>query len=297
MRKGVATALIASAFTCSSIARAADVAPTHGFTPNLFTRVSRSIVKVRSGDDWQTGFVYGSRRHIVTSYFVANESGTLVVVDADQKTHEAHVVAWSKDDDLAVLEVITDLPAAPLETATGSPWTPEPIAVLYQPQEPDTDSRTAKTWNVPIVMSGTVARVLPDELDIDVNLWGRPGDYGAPVLTESGKVVGVVSQRGSTKRRAVASRAERIQRLFDMRGKQEAFSRSHRVTGFGGLFVTPGQFDDLFGAGIDFAMQYAWFVLELAEECTNRATTRRTPANLWPDPVFSSSLLPRQSYA
>jgi hypothetical protein len=221
-------------------------------------------VKVRSGDDWQTGFVFGTSRQVITSYFVANESSHVEVVGPDHKRREARVVAWSEEADLALLELSEPLVVPPLRAAVEAPWTPEPVAVLYQPQEPDPDSRVAEAWNVPIVMPGHVGRVLPTELDIEVSLYGRPGDYGAPVVTTSGQVIGIISH-APKKRRVIATRVERAQRLLGMSGKQGEFSRSRPVKSFAGIFVSPLETSGLVGAGLDVGFRYGWFALELAE--------------------------------
>jgi hypothetical protein len=219
-------------------------------------------VKVRSGDDWETGFVFGTRRHVIASRFVANESSSLEILDADQKVHEATVVAWSEPDDLVLLELSEDIAAPPLQAAPEPPWVPQAMVVLYQPRETDGDSRAAKTWSVPIALPGTVARIFPAELDIDVNLWGRPGDYGAPVLTQTGQVIGVVSQHGSEKRRTIAARVERATRLFALRGKQGKFSRTHKVTSFGGFQFTPIAAKHTVGGGLVVGLAYDWFAFE-----------------------------------
>lgn len=234
------------------------------FTPDLLARLSRSVVKVRSGDDWETGFVFGDPRHVVTSYFVANESSDVEVVAPDQGIRKARVVAWSKKGDLALLELASGV-GPPLAAASASPWAPQELCVLYEPQEPDPDSSIAKKWNVPVALRTTVGRVLPDEIDMDVTLWGRPGDLGAPVIDDRGEVVGVVSHRGSEARRPLATRVAAATRLFAARDTQGEFSRSHSIRGFGGLFVPVGAPDGFVGAGADFGTRYSWFVLELAE--------------------------------
>jgi hypothetical protein len=234
-------------------------------SPALFTRLSRSVVKVRSGDDWQTGFVFGTSRNVVTSYFVANESGNLTVVGADHKAREARVVAWSEEDDLALLEVDDAIPAPPLEASHAVPWTPEPIAVLYQPQEADPDSRVAESWNVPIALIGHVARVFAKEIDIEANLYGRPGDFGAPVVNRAGQVLGIVSHATVKRRRTIVTRVERAESLLANPSRGEEFSRSISTAAFGALFVSPLETKGLVGAGVDFGMRYGWFALEMAE--------------------------------
>ena len=110
----IGATLVAATTAAARVCPAAggDVGP--AFTPELLSRLSRSVVKVRRGDDWQTGFVFGTTRHVVTSYSVANASGDLQIVDANQRVHEANVLSWSESDDLALLELRDDVEAPPL---------------------------------------------------------------------------------------------------------------------------------------------------------------------------------------
>jgi hypothetical protein len=224
--------------------------------------VSRSVVKVRSGDDWETGFVFGDARHVVTSFFVANESGSLSVLGANGRPLDARVVAWSKKGDLAMLEVPDDV-GPPLPAASKHAWVPEELIVLYEPQESEPDSKVATTWSAPVALGAKAARVLSDEIDLDVTLWGRAGDYGAPVVNAAGEVIGIISHRSSEEKRPIATRVERATRLLAVTGKQGAFSRKRDWGAFLGFQVTPLAAHHFLGVGLTAGFRYAWAALEL----------------------------------
>ena len=83
------------------------IAPPASFdarTPELLTGIAPSVVKVRRGDRWESGFVFATTRQVVTSYALVNAPGKLEVVGADGIPREARVVAWFEADDLVLLD-------------------------------------------------------------------------------------------------------------------------------------------------------------------------------------------------
>lgn len=234
-------------------------------TPDLLMRLAPSVVKVRVGRVWESGFVFGTPRHVVTSYAHVIASSDVEVIGSDQRSHHARVVAWSRSADLVVLKLDEATGAAPLQAATELPWTPAPIAVLYHPREPEWDSAEARAWSAPLVLSGHVARVSPKEIDLDIGLWGRPGDAGAPIVTPDGRVIGIVSRHSSEKLRMLATRVDRAKRLMEIRGRQGEFSRPPTTGCFGGLFVTPFAAKGLVGAGLTSGCHYGLLGAELTE--------------------------------
>ena len=99
-------------------------------------------------------------------------------------------------------------------------------------------------------------------IDLDVALWGRPGDGGARDQPDAdGRVIAIVSALLGAKRRLIATRVEPARRLFALQGSQGEFSRTHGVSWFGSFFVTPLAFDGLVGAGGSNGMGYDFFAL------------------------------------
>jgi hypothetical protein len=260
------TVITALGFALSSVAHA-DEAGTFDpqRAPAILDRIAPYVVKVRRGDAWGTGFVFDTPRHVVTSYFIVNSPGDLQVVAADGAARSARVVAWSKADDLAILELDKPISAARLEGSVEPPVAGASVAVLYQPRDPKLEADETGGWNAPVAVFGRIGRVGSSELDLDAHLWGRRGDLGAPVMSPTGRVVGVVSHRSEEQLRVIVTRVERVQLLLAARNRQGEFTRGLPLTGFGGLFVTPLATHGLVGAGIDSGIRLNWFVLELLE--------------------------------
>lgn len=260
--------VVSSTFARVPLAKAESMAPAASptnVTRDVLVRLAPSVVKVRAGRVWESGFVFGTPRHVITSYAHVIASSDLEVIGSDQRSHEARVVAWSRSSDLVVLELAETTGAAPLQASTDPPWTPAPIAVLYHPREPEWESAEARSWTVPIVLTGHVARASSRDIDLDIGLWGRPGDAGAPIVTPDGRVVGVVSRHSGERLRMLATRVDRAQYLFRIRGRQGEFSKPPTSGGFGGLFVTPIAEEGLVGAGLVSGYRYGIVAAELTE--------------------------------
>lgn len=234
-------------------------------TPAILDHIAPYVVKVGRGAAWGTGFVIDTPRYVVTSYFIANSPGDLQVVAGDGAARSARVVAWSKADDLAILELDKPISEARLEASVEAPTAGASIAVLYHPRDPKLEPDETGGWTVPVAVFGRIGRVGSSELDVDVHLWNRQGDAGAPVVSPTGRVIGVVSHRSEEQLRVIVTRFERIRLLLAQRGRQGEFTRGLPLTGFGGLFVTPLATHGLAGAGIDTGIRLNWFVLELLE--------------------------------
>src|SRR5688572_29155851 len=125
----------------------------------MLTRIAPAIVKVRCGDSWGTGIVYGSSRHVVTAYTLVNVSGELAVVASDGKLFDARVVAWSEKDDLAVLELGTSVATDPVQASTEPPYAGMPIVMLYHPRDSKLDADETETPAAPVAVFGRVGRL------------------------------------------------------------------------------------------------------------------------------------------
>jgi S1-C subfamily serine protease len=140
---------------------------------SLFVAPARGpeIVRVRVGDDAATGFVVGDGRVVTVAHVLG---GGDVVVDGRPAT----VLRRDERLDLAALSV-PDIEGGGVAIARDDP------RVLRRADASVDGSR----WRRPVL-----------ELRTDVT----PGDSGAPVLTVSGQVVGVVFARSSRPGRAWA---------------------------------------------------------------------------------------------
>ncbi|HEY2405769.1 MAG TPA: serine protease [Polyangiaceae bacterium] len=230
-------------------------------------------MRIHVGARWGTGVVFENAHTVLTSYELVNVSGELRVVVAGPASIAAKVVAWSKADDLAVLDLERDAPALPLVAATEPAYSGLAAILLYQPRDSE-GSFDKLEWNVPIPRFCRVGRVSTKELDMDLASWALPGEDGAPLVDQTGKLIAMLSAQSAKERRAIATPIDRAKALLHTREKQGTFSPETRIRFYGGLFVTP-LYDEAFGtttesraflgAGLDVGLRVSWLFLGLTE--------------------------------
>jgi len=152
-----------------------------------------AVVRIAQGAGIGAGFLFHSDRHVATAYHVIQTGRPIVVRLLDGQELSARVVAFSGEDDLAILELEKGLAGvAPLTLATGSaPSLGAKVTVLGHPYAPqaEIDSRLAGLldWSVTTgIVSGVNARYV--QTDAPIN----QGNSGGPLLDEQGRVIGVV---------------------------------------------------------------------------------------------------------
>jgi S1-C subfamily serine protease len=236
--------------------------------PTALARVAPAIVKVRRDFWWGSGVVFGPHGTIATSYELVNGPGALEVVLPDGVSRKAKVVAWSKEDDLALLKIVSGTLPAPLPAAHSKLGVGVDVVLLYEPRNPELSADTSGGWVTPLPRFTRISRVLPNEVDLDLGLWGSIGDDGAPVVSPSGELVGIISRRTAKERRTIMTRVDRITRLLEQRHLQGEFEPAGRGRWFGMLFVSPlysTTFDQnrartaFVGAGVESGYRYNWF--------------------------------------
>ncbi len=155
-------------------------------------------VRVRSGDEWGAGFVYGSPRTVVTSFGLLSLGRPVTVVARDGTHLEARVVASDESYDLAILETSAPVPGAtPLQPA------PETSAMLGMPVvaigHPHPGAARALgprgqgllRWSV---SQGTIGAVNENGIQADLSL--SEGFAGAPLLDCEGRALGMIAGAG-----------------------------------------------------------------------------------------------------
>ncbi|MEZ4444576.1 MAG: serine protease [Polyangiaceae bacterium] len=165
----------------------------------LAERVGGSVVRVEAPMTLATGFVFHSRRHVVTT-FSAVETGRGILVGEDRQ--EATVVAYDSAHDLAILEVPSPLAGRPLDLGE-SPALGDPVVGVdprHWLDEPD----------APIVQPGTVTSLSDHRLRTDVIAIAGLG-AGSPIVDCSGEVVAVAHGSWS----GLATRVEHLADLED----------------------------------------------------------------------------------
>ncbi|MBX3268857.1 MAG: trypsin-like peptidase domain-containing protein [Sandaracinaceae bacterium] len=156
-----------------------------------------SVVRVRSGRTWGAGFLYHSRRHVVTAFSIIRLGQGTSVIAADGERREARVVLREESLDLVVLELDRPLDARPLEPAPEASATVGREAVAMG-HPFDGAARLLGDrgegllrWSV---ASGHVAAVNEAAIQADVPL--TEGHAGGPFLDCEGRVLGMITGVG-----------------------------------------------------------------------------------------------------
>jgi hypothetical protein len=151
-----------------------------------------SIVRVESGLAVGAGFLALDAAHVVTSRSIVADGHGVRVVDVEGNARAARVVVTAPDDDLALLELASPLPGAPLEVA-------DPAAL-----------DVGREVVVPSFALGATRRGRDGRHDFEFSLTAgalnalgeravqvdaRPAIVGAPIVDCHGEVVGV-ARRG-----------------------------------------------------------------------------------------------------
>jgi S1-C subfamily serine protease len=166
--------------------------------PDVLRRVAPSVVRIKVGDELGSGFVYPTARHVTTSYTLVNHEGELELVLGGGKRLHARVAAWSEADDVAILELPRSLGSAPLQLEPASGFAGQDVILLGRPTlvDPEAVDEPVRR-DVPTPRFGKVGVASATQVNVDVATWR--GDVGAPIITSTGRVLGVVS--GRTERR------------------------------------------------------------------------------------------------
>jgi len=155
------------------------------------------VVRIRSGSTWGAGFVYHSRRHVVTAFSLIRLGRGVSVVTGDGVAHEAQVLVRDEALDLVVLEVAEDLDATPLDPApeTSARLGRDVVAMGHPFAGAErmlgARGRGLLRWSV---ARGQIAAVNPAGIQADVAL--TAGHAGGPLLDCQGRALGLITARG-----------------------------------------------------------------------------------------------------
>jgi hypothetical protein len=164
-----------------------------------------ALVRVEAPGARGLGFVFHSRRHVLTALSIVDVGRGIKVLFGDEQ-RDAKVVAMDRAHDLALLELDEDGPAAPLRLAPASPAVGDPVVAL----------RVSEDWGHPrarenrryfksrgwrayrnfrgdvIAEPGTVSFAGAGRFRTDA-LGGHHKSWGAPVLDCAARVVGIAT--------------------------------------------------------------------------------------------------------
>ena len=158
--------------------------------PALVARARDSIVTIELANGVQgSGFAVnlqpdpGFTSVIVTNHHVIKDAtranGPDVFVNQAGTRYEAKVTAWDRRNDLAVVDVVADIP--PLEWAVDYGHEPEVGDFVVAIGSPFGLTGTSTT--------GVVSQLYPNYVQIDAAI--NPGNSGGPLLNKFGEVLGV----------------------------------------------------------------------------------------------------------
>ncbi len=165
-----------------------------GLRRDIFTR---DIFKIPQGAG--SGFVYDSAGYIVTNLHVIRGANVVLVTLADQSEHEAEVVGWAADKDLAVLKVTGVSPdlLRPLPLGTSSDLqVGQKVFAIGNPFGLDHTLTTGVVSALDRQIESLIeGRMIEGVIQTDAAI--NPGNSGGPLLDSAGRLIGVNTQIAS----------------------------------------------------------------------------------------------------
>jgi putative serine protease PepD len=164
---------------------------------DVYRRSSSAVVEIQAGNATGTGFVIDAQGHVVTNEHVAGEAQSVEVRFGTGGEEQARVIATDPSTDLAVLEVdLAGHDVTPLQL--GSSADVEVGDSVYAIGNPFGLERTFTAGIVSAVDRDITAPnnfTINDAIQTDAPV--NQGNSGGPLLDDSAKVIGVVSQIAS----------------------------------------------------------------------------------------------------
>ncbi len=174
----------------------------------IFRRASKAVVNITNvglqRDFWSldvfeipqgtgSGFIWDTQGHIVTNYHVIEGGRRVLVTLPDQTEHEAEVVGYAPDKDLAVLRVDSparDLSPLPLgrsaDLAVG-----QTVLALGNPFGLDHSLTVGVVSALGRELGSPNGRTIRDVIQTDAAI--NPGNSGGPLLDSQGRLIGINS--------------------------------------------------------------------------------------------------------
>lgn len=172
-------------------------APSEGScAENVYASARGSVVRVESGTRVGTGFLVVDASHVITSFRLVRDGHDVRVIDPDGNARNAHILNTAADDDLAMLELTSPLPASPLgltswdEVRVGMPVVALAHSLVGRRHRVMGGPQTQGLFDW-AVAAGVVSAVGDRAIQTDIALDG--GSSGGPILDCQGRVVAAVS--------------------------------------------------------------------------------------------------------
>lgn len=202
---------------------------------SVYEQASGSVVLIETETGTGSGFFFHSPRHVATALHVVEDAETIVVGVTDGRRWFGRVVAYSRANDVALLELDQAVPDARLLVPfDGEVEIGETVAVIGHPfsglEEQLPSLRGLLNWSL---TQGVVSAVSGSWLQTDAAI--NPGNSGGPVLNERGEVIGVVSAK-LTQAQGIGMVA-RIQRVNELVPKIGQQAPPRKVVAFDGVEI------------------------------------------------------------
>jgi S1-C subfamily serine protease len=151
--------------------------------------VTNCTFSIKGQKKMGTGFLISSRGYAATCRHVVEESGDLIALMNDQQEHQLNVIAVSSKYDLAIVQVMTSQKTPFLSLRDAESLVPGERVFAVGASAGLQSTVTDGVFTAFRKPEGGEGGVI--QFSAPVN----PGNSGGPLVDESGKVVGVVSQK------------------------------------------------------------------------------------------------------
>ncbi|EFJ23420.1 hypothetical protein SELMODRAFT_149210 [Selaginella moellendorffii] len=168
--------------------------PSVVYITNLAVRrdaFTSDIMEVPQGSG--SGFVWDKDGHIVTNYHVIRGASDLKITMGDQSTHEASIVGYDQDKDVAVLKIdaSSNKTLRPLPLGNSSELlVGQKVFAIGNPFGLDHTLTTGVISGLRReITSAANGRPIQDVIQTDAAI--NPGNSGGPLLDSSGNLIGI----------------------------------------------------------------------------------------------------------
>ncbi len=220
----------------------------------------RSVVRVVNARKRGTGFLFGSRQHVITALDVVDSGRSTYVIDYNGAEINARIVGTDRGAGLALLELDAELSdAEPLRAAKNKgPHFGHAMVI-------GNHYGAGQRWGVDLnkLTNGVVQGATISSRDGDALLLGNsfPDTFaGAPVVAPNGQLLGVIRWVKKKHHSSIATSAHRVQGFYNAHGegKNEEYLGRIRMRLGGGVIGFAGN-ESTFGAGLQLSSSVDFF--------------------------------------
>lgn len=219
----------------------------------------KSVVRVVNARERGTGFLYGTRNHVITSLAIVESGRATHVVDHNGAEIGAKIIGTDRGAGLALLELDAELSGAtPLRAAKGKGAHFGHAFIIGN------HYGAGQRWGVDLgkLTNGVARPVTIANGDGDALLLGSsvPETFaGAPIVAPDGRLLGVVRWAHKKRHASIATAAHRVEGFYKAKAdKADEYTGHVRLRWGGGLFVFAGN-ESTFGGGLQMSTSVDFF--------------------------------------